>query len=126
MGIVCDQEIVQLVGTEENFMKKIAESLEECHTLGIFAQNQALKYVKFPKINIQCINKNLIQKIVDRYLATKKKQRKGFTAAKGSIIDEMKDILGANVLNHVPVSSLIYFYFIIIYLLNSLITGNRF
>lgn len=43
MGIVCDQEIVQLIGTEESFMKKIGPSLEECHALNIFAQNQALK-----------------------------------------------------------------------------------
>lgn len=43
MGIVCDQEIVQLIGTEEGFMKKIGSSLEECHGLSIFAQNQALK-----------------------------------------------------------------------------------
>lgn len=46
MGIVSDQEIMQLIGTEEEFMKKFAPSLEECHALNIFAQNQALRYVR--------------------------------------------------------------------------------
>lgn len=45
MGIVCDQEIMQLIGAEEEFMKKFAPSLEECHTLHVFAQNQALRYL---------------------------------------------------------------------------------
>lgn len=45
MGIVSDQEIVQLIGTEEEFMKKFSPSLEECHMLNVFAQNQALKLV---------------------------------------------------------------------------------
>lgn len=45
MGIVCGQEIVQLIGTEENLKKKIGASLEECQTLNIHSQTQALKYV---------------------------------------------------------------------------------
>lgn len=44
MGIVSDQEIMQLIGTEEEFMKKFAPTLEECHVLNVFAQNQALRY----------------------------------------------------------------------------------
>ncbi|XP_001607116.2 DNA-directed RNA polymerase III subunit RPC2 [Nasonia vitripennis] len=79
MGIVCDQEIVQLIGTEENFMKKIGASLEECHALNIVAQNQALKY-----------------------LGNKRKQKR-FTVVKSSITDEMKDVLASNILSHVPV-----------------------
>lgn len=43
MGIVSDQEIMQLIGTEEEFMKKFAPSLEECHVLNVFAQNQAIR-----------------------------------------------------------------------------------
>ncbi|KAF3430143.1 hypothetical protein E2986_02492 [Frieseomelitta varia] len=79
MGIVSDQEIMQLIGTEEEFMKKFAPSLEECHTLNIFAQNQAL-----------------------RFLSSKRKQKR-YSILKSSITDEMKDILATNILSHVPV-----------------------
>ena len=43
MGIVCDQEIVQLIGVEKEYMNKIYDSLIECHSLNIFKQHQALK-----------------------------------------------------------------------------------
>ncbi|XP_078039104.1 RNA polymerase III subunit RpIII128 [Augochlora pura] len=79
MGIVSDQEIMQLIGTENEFMKKFASSLEECHTLEVFAQNQAL-----------------------RYLSNKRKQKR-YSLIKSSVTDEMKDILATNVLSHVPV-----------------------
>ncbi|XP_076662248.1 RNA polymerase III subunit RpIII128 [Halictus rubicundus] len=79
MGIVSDQEIMQLIGTEEEFMKKFAPSLEECHVLNVFAQNQAL-----------------------RYLSNKRKQKR-YSLIKSSVTDEMKDILATNVLSHVPV-----------------------
>ncbi|KOX67898.1 DNA-directed RNA polymerase III subunit RPC2 [Melipona quadrifasciata] len=79
MGIVSDQEIMQLIGTEEEFMKKFASSLEECHALNIFAQNQAL-----------------------RFLSSKRKQKR-YSIIKSSITDEMKDILATNILSHVPV-----------------------
>ncbi|KAK1126625.1 DNA-directed RNA polymerase III subunit RPC2 [Melipona bicolor] len=75
MGIVSDQEIMQLIGTEEEFMKKFASSLEECHALNIFAQNQALS----------------------------KRKQKRYSIIKSSITDEMKDILATNILSHVPV-----------------------
>ena len=45
MGVLCDQEIVQMIGTEENIMQRFAPSLEECHKANIYTQNQALKYV---------------------------------------------------------------------------------
>ncbi|XP_014210449.1 DNA-directed RNA polymerase III subunit RPC2 [Copidosoma floridanum] len=79
MGIICDQEIVQLIGTEEEFMKKISGSLEECHNLNIHAQNQALKYLG------------------------NKRKIKRFTTVKNSITDEMKDVLASSILNHVPI-----------------------
>lgn len=44
MGIVCGQEIVQLIGSEEEKKKKIGASLEECQALNIHSQTQALKY----------------------------------------------------------------------------------
>ncbi|XP_011300375.1 DNA-directed RNA polymerase III subunit RPC2 [Fopius arisanus] len=81
MGIVSDQEIMQLIGTEEEYMKKLGSSFEECHTLEIFTQQQALKY-----------------------LNNKRKQKRYFgPSAKGNVADEMKDILAQNILSHVPV-----------------------
>ncbi|XP_076183240.1 RNA polymerase III subunit RpIII128 isoform X2 [Ptiloglossa arizonensis] len=79
MGIVSDQEIMQLIGTEEEFMKKFASSLEECHALNVFAQNQAL-----------------------RFLSNKRKQKR-YSVIKSSVTDEVKDILATNILSHVPV-----------------------
>jgi hypothetical protein len=43
MGVVCDQEIVQMIGTEENIMQRFAASLEECHKANVFTQTQALR-----------------------------------------------------------------------------------
>ncbi|XP_012254672.2 DNA-directed RNA polymerase III subunit RPC2 [Athalia rosae] len=79
MGIVSDQEIMQLIGTEEEFMRRFSASLEECHILNVFTQEQAL-----------------------RYLSNKRKQKR-FPVSKLSVLDELKDILAINVLSHVPV-----------------------
>ena len=43
MGIVSDQEIVQMVGTEEEILDRFCPSLEECMKNSIFTQVQALK-----------------------------------------------------------------------------------
>jgi DNA-directed RNA polymerase III subunit RPC2 len=43
MGVVCDQEIVQMIGTEEHIMQRFAASLEECHKANVFTQTQALR-----------------------------------------------------------------------------------
>ncbi|KAL9979151.1 hypothetical protein ACROYT_G016768 [Oculina patagonica] len=45
MGIECEQEIVQMVGCEEEVISTFAPSLEECHRLNIYTQLQALQYV---------------------------------------------------------------------------------
>lgn len=79
MGVISDLEIMQMVGTEEVYLNKFAASLEECQELGIFSQNQALKY-----------------------LHSKRRQTR-FHVAKSNIIDEVKDLLAANVLPHAPV-----------------------
>lgn len=44
MGIVSDQEIVQMIGTDDHVMTSFAPSLEECVRASIFTQQQALKY----------------------------------------------------------------------------------
>lgn len=44
MGIVSDQEIVQMIGTDDYVMTAFAPSLEECVRANIYTQQQALKY----------------------------------------------------------------------------------
>ena len=41
MGLECDQEIVQLVGTEPEMVDLFSGSLEEPYNLGIYSQEQA-------------------------------------------------------------------------------------
>ena len=43
MGIISDQEIVQMIGTDDRTMTAFVPSLEECIRAGIFTQLQALK-----------------------------------------------------------------------------------
>lgn len=45
MGICSDQEIMQLIGTDDTSMKKMAPCIMECHNLKIFTPNQALSYI---------------------------------------------------------------------------------
>eukprot|EP01041_Mallomonas_annulata_P009010 gene9010-18650_t len=45
MGLESDQEIVQLVGAEEEMTDLFAGSLEEPYTLGVYTQAQALSYI---------------------------------------------------------------------------------
>lgn len=45
MGICSDQEIMQLIGTEDNIVKKMAPCIMDCHNIKIFTQNQALTYI---------------------------------------------------------------------------------
>lgn len=80
MGVISDQEIVQMVGTEDKVMTMFAASLEECHRLGVFTQEQALKH-----------------------LASKMRQKKFFGGPKKSPIDDARDMLVNTVLAHVPV-----------------------
>ena len=80
MGVVSDQEIVQMVGTEDRIMTKFATSLEECHRAGIFTQDQALKY-----------------------LAGRMRQKKFFSGPKKAPMDDARDMLANTVLAHVPV-----------------------
>ena len=42
MGVESDQEIVQMIGTEEHVMSNFAPSLEECQKAQIFTQTQVL------------------------------------------------------------------------------------
>jgi len=82
MGVVSDQEIVQMVGTEDKVMTMFAASLEECHRLGVFTQEQAL-----------------------RHLASKMRQKKFFGGPRKSPIEDARDMLVNTVLAHVPVEN---------------------
>ena len=83
MGVVSDQEIVQMVGTEDKVMTMFAASLEECHQLEVFTQEQAL-----------------------RHLASKMRQKKFFgSGPRKSPVDDARDMLTNTVLAHVPVEN---------------------
>ena len=40
MGIESDQEVVQMIGTEDKFLAALAPCLEECHRTSTFTQTQ--------------------------------------------------------------------------------------
>lgn len=82
MGIVSDIDIIQMVGETEKYLDKFIACIENCQELGIFSEKQALKYLN---------NKRRQTRMAQSY------------AAKFNVIDEMKDLLAANVLSHVPV-----------------------
>ncbi|PSN44875.1 DNA-directed RNA polymerase III subunit RPC2 [Blattella germanica] len=83
MGVISDQEIVQMIGTEEHIMQRFTPSLEECCKANVYTQNQALRYV-----------------------GSKTKQKRFFVpGAKKSPVDEARDILATTVLAHVPVEN---------------------
>lgn len=83
MGVACDQEIVQMIGTEEHIMQRFAASLEECHKANVFTQTQALRYV-----------------------GSRTKQKRFFSPApKKSPVDEARDLLATVILAHVPVEN---------------------
>lgn len=79
MGVIADQEIVQLIGSEEEVLSVFAPSLEECASLKIFTQLQALEYI-----------------------GSKCRQMRSWGKPK-SRVDEAADVLAGVVLAHVPV-----------------------
>ncbi len=78
MGVVSDQEIVQLVGSSEDILSVFAPSLEECANLKVFTQMQALQFLGGKA----------------RHTAWSKHKSK---------VDEAVEILSGIVLAHVPV-----------------------
>lgn len=47
MGVESDQEIVQMIGTEEHVMAAFGPSLEECQKAQIFTQMQVCLFMPF-------------------------------------------------------------------------------
>lgn len=45
MGVQSDQEIVQLIGSESEFVAGITPSIQDCHRHGVFTQEQALSFL---------------------------------------------------------------------------------
>ncbi|XP_013391802.1 DNA-directed RNA polymerase III subunit RPC2 [Lingula anatina] len=81
MGVQSDQEIVQIIGSEEEVLAAIAPCLEECHRAQVFTQNQALKYI-----------------------GNKLRQRRlMWGSAKKTKLEEARELLQGIVLAHVPV-----------------------
>ncbi|XP_068232795.1 DNA-directed RNA polymerase III subunit RPC2 [Palaemon carinicauda] len=81
MGVTSDQEIVQMIGTEDRIMTSFAASLEECARLNVYTQTQALKFIG---------NKVRQKRFFDRGI-------------KKSPVDEARDLLATTILAHVPV-----------------------
>lgn len=80
MNVTSDQEICELLGTSD--IRKFASTLEECHTLKIYTQEAALKY--------------LGSKLVAKRFVTAASKIK-------TPSDEARDLLATTVLAHVPV-----------------------
>ncbi|PIK34031.1 putative DNA-directed RNA polymerase III subunit RPC2, partial [Apostichopus japonicus] len=84
LGLESDQEVVQMVGTEDSLMSQFAPNLEECHRLQIFTQTQALNYI-----------------------GSKLRQRQRWGGQIKTKVDEARDLLTNTVLTHVPVQCII-------------------
>lgn len=56
MGVESDQEIVQMIGTEEHVMAAFAPSLEECQKAQIFTQTQ-VSHCQHHTVHIHCLKK---------------------------------------------------------------------
>uniref|UniRef100_A0A1A7W707 DNA-directed RNA polymerase subunit beta n=2 Tax=Iconisemion striatum TaxID=60296 RepID=A0A1A7W707_9TELE len=80
MGVESDQEIVQMIGTEENVMASFAPSLEECQKAQIFTQTQAL-----------------------RFLGNKVRRQRMWGGPKKTKMEEARELLASLILTHVPV-----------------------
>ena len=62
MGMECDQEIVQMIGSEEEVLTAVAPCLEECHRAQVFTQMQVgcIKYQVFTQmqvIELKCLHR---------------------------------------------------------------------
>eukprot|EP00735_Rhodelphis_limneticus_P006952 TRINITY_DN19427_c0_g1::TRINITY_DN19427_c0_g1_i1::g.7866::m.7866 TRINITY_DN19427_c0_g1::TRINITY_DN19427_c0_g1_i1::g.7866 ORF type:complete len:1164 (-),score=318.42,sp/Q9NW08/RPC2_HUMAN/63.38/0.0,RNA_pol_Rpb2_6/PF00562.23/3.8e-120,RNA_pol_Rpb2_1/PF04563.10/8.2e-49,RNA_pol_Rpb2_1/PF04563.10/1.3e+03,RNA_pol_Rpb2_7/PF04560.15/3.9e-28,RNA_pol_Rpb2_2/PF04561.9/1.3e-24,RNA_pol_Rpb2_4/PF04566.8/2.6e+03,RNA_pol_Rpb2_4/PF04566.8/3.2e-22,RNA_pol_Rpb2_3/PF04565.11/1.2e+02,RNA_pol_Rpb2_3/PF04565.11/7.6e-21, len=82
MGLESDQEIVQLVGSQAEYGEGMSSSLEECSTLKIFTQTQALEYLG-SKVRVI--------------------RRPWMAASRRSKVDEARDLLHSVIICHIPV-----------------------
>ncbi|XP_067951989.1 DNA-directed RNA polymerase III subunit RPC2-like isoform X2 [Watersipora subatra] len=83
MGFENEQEILQMIGSEDAIVTSMIPSCEECHQLQVCTKLQALKYIG--------------QRM--------KLQRTWGGPSKKSSIDEAREVLQATILAHVPVDN---------------------
>lgn len=87
MGITTDQEIISLIGTDEETRVKYMPTMEHCLDLNIFTQNQALSY----------LGTKLVPK---RYFTTQSKTK--------TPLDDARDVINQTILSHIPVENFNY------------------
>lgn len=91
MGMECDQEIAQLVGSEQPILSSLALSLQECSQQNVLSEQQALDYI-----------------------ASKLKSQKSpyaqSSARAWNRIDETIDILENVILAHIPLTKNLRFF----------------
>jgi DNA-directed RNA polymerase III subunit RPC2 len=88
MGLECDQEIVQLVGSEREIVDIFSGSIEEPYNLGIQSQQHALLFIGN---KVRAVRQNNIN------------SRPSFRGKSQTAESEAMEILAHVVLNHVPV-----------------------
>lgn len=84
MGVVSDQEIMQLIGTDYETQKRFSPSLIECVEMKIFTQKRALEFMG--------------SKLVTKRFHTAATKYK-------TPVDEARDLLATTILAHVPVEN---------------------
>lgn len=103
MGIESDQEIVQMVGSEEQILVAMVPCLEECHQAQVFTQTQVKTLVIHSFVLTSCMGCCPSQAL--KYIGSKVPSRRmwGGGPAK-SKMEEVRDLLQGTILAHVPVS----------------------
>ena len=117
MGVECDQEIVQLVGSEEKVLAAMAPSLEECYKAQVFTQvqvNQSTScqwtsadwcFFKYLPLFFICFGIVMFQAL--KYMGNKVRQRRMWGGPKKTKVEEARELLQGTILAHVPVSSMV-------------------
>ena len=102
MGVQSDQEIAQLVGSEAEVLHQFLPSLEDAYLLGVFTQQQALKFIG-EKVRLKLEANEGSGKLSLLSLPIFYLFLKGYKRVTASPENEAMEILANLVLNHVPV-----------------------
>ena len=81
MGMECDQEIAQLVGTDIKYLEKLALSIQEGSQLNVLTKMQALEYI-----------------------AARLRISKGVASGRKSKLQEAQEIIDRIILSHIPLN----------------------
>jgi len=93
MGLECDQEAVQLIGSEPEILDLLTASIEEVYTLGVYSRKLALLYL-YKKVYVSRQNNPMSAGRAKKSDPTHDEQ-----------MADVIEILAHNVLNHVPVEA---------------------